>query len=74
MARSIQSPGVEIREFDLTSRLVDFAGTDIFVTGFSRRGPTDELIKPTSLREFENIYGEPSTAAERYFYHTVKPL
>lgn len=72
--RTIQSPGVEIREFDLTSRLATFAGTDVFVTGFADKGPTDEIIKPTSLREFEAIYGVPKTAAERYFYYSVDPL
>jgi hypothetical protein len=72
--RTIQSPGVEIREFDLTSRLATFAGTDVFVTGFADKGPTDEVIRPSSLREFEAIYGVPKTAAERYFYYSVDPL
>ena len=72
--RTIQSPGVEIREFDLTSRLATFAGTDVFVTGFADKGPTDEVIKPTSLREFEAIYGVPKTAAERYLYYSVQPM
>lgn len=72
--RTIQSPGVEIREFDLTSRLATFVGTDVFVTGFSPKGPTDEVIKPSSMREFEAIYGIPQTPAERYFYYSVEPL
>lgn len=72
--RTIQSPGVEIREFDLTSRLATFAGTDVFVTGFADKGPTDEVIRPSSLREFEAIYGVPKTAAERYLYYSVDPL
>lgn len=72
--RTIQSPGVEIREFDLTSRLATFAGTDVFVTGFTPKGPTDEIIKPSSMREFEAIYGIPQTPAERYLYYSVEPL
>ena len=72
--RTIQSPGVEIREFDLTSRLATFAGTDVFVTGFTPKGPTDEIIRPSSMREFEAIYGIPQTPAERYFYYSVEPL
>jgi hypothetical protein len=72
--RTIMSPGVEIREFDLTSRLATFAGTDVFVTGFADKGPTDEVIKPTSLQEFEAIYGVPQTPAERYLYYSVDPL
>lgn len=72
--RTIQSPGVEIFEFDLSSRLATFAGTDVFVTGFASKGPTDEIIRPSSLREFEAIYGVPQTPAERYFYYSVEPL
>jgi hypothetical protein len=72
MARTIQSPGVEIREVDLSLRGVTSQGTSILITGFSNQGPIDEIIQPTSLSEFEQIYGAPTNAAERYFYHTVK--
>ena len=72
MARTIQSPGVEIREVDLTLRPVVNQGTSVFIAGFANQGPIDEVLQPTSLSEFEQIYGVPTNAAERYFYHTVK--
>jgi len=72
MARTIQSPGVEFREVDLTLRPVVNQGTSVFVTGFANQGPVDEVLQPTSISEFEQIYGTPTNAAERYFYHTVK--
>lgn len=72
MARTIQSPGVEIREVDLSLRPVVNQGTSVFVTGFASQGPIDEVLQPTSISEFTQIYGEPTNAAERYFYHTVK--
>jgi hypothetical protein len=72
MARTIQSPGVEIREVDLTLRPVVNQGTSVFITGFAAQGPIDEVLEPTSISEFEAIYGTPTNAAERYFYHTVK--
>lgn len=72
MARTIQSPGVEIREVDLTLRPVVNQGTSVFITGFANQGPVDEILQPTSISEFEQIYGTPTNAAERYFYHTVK--
>lgn len=72
MARTIQSPGVEIREVDLTLRPVVNQGTSIFITGFANQGPIDEVLQPTSISEFEQVYGTPTNAAERYFYHTVK--
>jgi len=74
MARTIQSPGVEIREVDLTLRPVVNQGTSVFITGFSNQGPVDEVLQPTSISEFEQIYGTPTNAAERYFYHTVKAV
>ena len=72
MARTIQSPGVEIREVDLSLRPQLPIGTNIFALGYAPQGPTDEILNVTSLSEFEQVYGLPTNAAERYFYHTVK--
>ena len=72
MARVIQSPGVEINEIDLSTRTTFPAGTNILIQGFSQNGPTDEVLMVTTFQEFETIYGAPTNAAERYFYHTVK--
>jgi hypothetical protein len=74
MARTIESPGVQISEIDLSLRPVVPTGTNVFVAGFAPQGPTDEIIQVTSLSEFASIYGQPQTPAERYFYHTVAPL
>ena len=72
MARRIQSPGVQITEFDYSERPPLAAGTSIFVTGFADQGPTDEINFIQSTSDFQLIYGAPTNAAERYFYHTVK--
>ena len=72
MARTIQSPGVEINEIDLSLRPNLPVGTNILIPGFSHQGPTDEVLQVSSLSEFEQLYGLPTNAAERYFYHTVK--
>lgn len=72
MARTIQSPGVEINEIDLSLRPNLPIGTNILVPGFSNQGPTDEVLQVSSISEFEQLYGLPTNAAERYFYHTVK--
>ena len=74
MGRTIQSPGVEIKEIDLSLRPNLALGTTVLAAGFSDRGPTDEVIQVTSLSEFEQIYGVPTTPAERYFYHSIRPL
>lgn len=72
MARIIQSPGVQISEIDLSLRAAAAPPTTIFISGFTQRGPTSEPINISSLSEFEQIYGAPTNAAERYFYHSVK--
>ena len=74
MARTIQSPGVEINEIDLSQTAALPTGTNVLVAGFAPKGPTDELLTVTTLSEFEQIYGTPVAPAERYFYHTVAPL
>ena len=72
MARTIQSPGVEINEVDLSLRGVGTPATTVFIPGFASKGPSSEPITVSSLSEFEQIFGTPTNGAERYFYHSVK--
>jgi hypothetical protein len=74
MARTIQSPGVEIREIDLSLSPSLPVGTNIFVTGFANKGPTDEILQITSIQEFEQVYGTPTNPAERYFYYSARQV
>ena len=68
MARTIQSPGVEIKEVDLSLAAIGPAATTVFVPGFAAKGPVSEPFKIASLSQFEQIFGQPTNAAERYFY------
>ena len=72
MARTIQSPGVEIREKDLSLRVQTPVGTNVLVPGFAPQGPTGEPILVTTISEYEQIFGQPGTAAERYLYYSMK--
>lgn len=72
--RTIQSPGVEIRERDLSLRAPQNLGTNFFLTGFAQQGPVDEVLKITTKQELEQIFGVPTTSAERYFFHTCTEL
>ena len=72
MARTIQSPGVQISEIDLSLTQTPAGVTSILLPGFAPKGPIAETIAVASLSEFEQIYGTPTNAAERYFYHSVK--
>lgn len=72
--RTIQSPGVEITERDYTQTAVYPVGTNIFVTGYTPKGPTDDVLQITTVAELEQIYGIPTTPAERYFYYTCREI
>jgi hypothetical protein len=74
MARSINSPGVEIVEKDFSQYQNIIGGTTIYLPGFAPQGPTDEVLQVTSISEFEAIYGTPQSAAERYFYYSAKEI
>jgi hypothetical protein len=74
MARSIESPGVEIFEKDLTLSPILPAGTNIFMTGFAPKGPSDEIIQITSVQELEQVYGTPTNSCERYFYYGARQI
>jgi len=74
MARTIESPGVEIREIDLSLNPNKINVTTVLIPGFTSRGPVSEPVKVSSLSEFEQIFGLPTNAAERYFYHSVKAV
>jgi hypothetical protein len=74
MARTITSPGIEIREKDLSLRIDIPAGTNVVVPGFAPQGPISEPIFVTSASELEAIYGIPTTPAERYFYYSCREI
>ena len=73
-SRIINSPGVQINEIDESAIQANVFGTDVLITGFASKGPTDEIINVSSVSEFEQIFGTPTNAAERYFYYSVKPM
>jgi hypothetical protein len=74
MARNIESPGVQINEIDLSFNTSLPVGTNILVNGFAAQGPTLELVNVTSKTELEQIYGAPSTEAERYFFNSCSEI
>ena len=71
---TLASPGVEVREFDDSSRTNSSTGTTVFIPGFASQGPVEEINPISTMEDFENIYGAPTNAAERYFYYTVKAI
>lgn len=74
MARNIESPGVQINEIDLSTNASLPVGTNVLVNGFAAQGPTLELVNVTSRSELEQIYGKPTTEAERYLFNTCSEI
>jgi phage tail sheath protein FI len=74
MARSINSPGVQITETDLSNFQQLEGGTNVFIPGFAPQGPIDEVLLISSVSELEKVYGTPETAAERYFFYSAKEV
>ena len=72
--RTINSPGVQITEKDLSLRTENVVGTNIVVPGFAPQGPVGEPLNLTTASELEAIYGLPTTPAEKYFYHTCREI
>ena len=72
--RTIQHPGVEINEYDISTRPSYDTGINGLVFGFTAKGPLYEYTKITSLTEFIDIYGEPQTEPEVYLYIAVQSI
>lgn len=72
--RSINSPGIQITERDLSTVQPSPVGTSVFVAGFAPEGPTDVVLQITTTPELENVFGKPTTPAERYFNHTCRQI
>ena len=72
--RTINSPGVQITEKDLSLRVETPTGTTVFVPGFASSGPVGEPIQITTTSELEAIFGVPTNPAERYFYYACREI
>lgn len=72
--RTINSPGIQLTEIDLSNYAQPTVGTNIFIAGFSSKGPIDEVSQITSMTELEEVYGKPSNTAEAYFYESCKQI
>ena len=72
--RTIQSPGYEGREIDLSTRTVFPVGTAVMVMGYANKGEAYEPINLTSTSDIEVNFGLPTNEAERYFYYACREV
>jgi len=66
--RTIQAPGVEITEVDKSQYSRTLTGSSALVFGFATKGQDYVTNEIKSRSSWLDIYGEPETEAERYFY------
>jgi len=72
--RTINAPGVEIRERDISDRAPQPVGTSVMVMGYTNRGEAYEPVSIVSVSDLEANFGKPSNEAERYFDHACKDI
>ena len=73
-ARTIQHPGIEINEIDMTEYRDTVTTNNAYVIGFADRGPIYDYSWITTRSEFINLYGEPQNEAEKYLYYAVQSI
>jgi hypothetical protein len=72
--RTIQHPGVEIREIDLTEYQNTITTNNTYVMGFADKGKIYDYSWVSTRSEFINTYGLPQTEAERYLFNAVESI
>ena len=70
----LNSPGIAVREIDVSGTTQTNTGTNIFFAGFTSQGISDEPTRISTVTEFEQLFGLPQTAAEKYTYNAVNQI
>lgn len=69
--RTINHPGLEIKEYDQSLYTPLAGGTTSLVMGFASKGEDVIPYEVTSRESLLNYYGQPTNEAERYFYYAA---
>lgn len=69
--RTINHPGLEIKEYDQSLYTPLAGGTTSLVMGFASKGEDVTPYEVTSRESLLNYYGQPTNEAERYFYYAA---
>ena len=72
--RTIQHPGFEFFETDLSIYSDYQQNTDALVVGFFAKGPILEPVALTDLNQYSMYFGTPESEAEVYFYEGIKAV
>lgn len=72
--RTINHPGYEQEEIDLSTYASTVGGTTSLVIGFAPQGQSGVAVSPTSKAAVKSYFGTPKTEAERYFYYACSEV
>lgn len=72
--RTIEAPGVEIKEIDKSGYTPAMTGTRCYVMGYATKGEPYAPMEFTSKAAWQSYYGDPDNEAERYFYNACSEV
>ena len=71
MALQLASPGIQVREVDLTRGGVDTTiNVKAGIAAPFQQGPVNEIVTITNEKELVEVFGEPSSSATDYQYES----
>ena len=71
MALQLASPGINVREVDLTRGGVDATiNVAAGIVGPFQQGPINEVVRVTTEKEFVEVFGTPGLGLTDYHYET----
>jgi hypothetical protein len=70
--RTINHPGVELREFDRSQYSLNATGSYFYMMGFADQGENYTPITVTSMSSYLAAFGSPTNTAETYLYSAVQ--
>lgn len=70
-ARTIQHPGVQMRQIDMSQYRDAIIVNNAYIMGFADKGPIYDYSWITTQSQFIKLYGKPQTEAEKYLYYAV---
>ena len=74
MLRTINHPGIEIQEVDMSGSTDQVGGTTTLVMGFFPQGESGKAVNPTTMASVKSYFGTPENEAERYAYYACKTV
>lgn len=72
--RTINHPGIETQEVDMSGSTEQVGGTTTLVMGFFPQGESNKPVRPTTLSAVKSYFGTPENEAERYAYYAAKTV